>query len=131
MPAFKHPKINSADVPEAVKSAAGIKPRGEVILAGIIANQKAEEARLWASYCDLRDEIMAIHADCLANKARSPRMVFIFAATKCPWRSYRPPVYTWPARRIKWLKQAVEFAQYVVDNPGGKTAQDSRVKIIV
>lgn len=89
-----------------------------------ISNMRAEEARLWALYCDNRDAIAAIHADCLNNNARSPRLVFLFCATKCQWRTYKPPVFVWPSRRIKFLKAAVDFTQYVLDNPGGKSNQD-------
>lgn len=125
MSKFKHPKL-VLPAPVVTGKIAAIDVTSPAGRRTVVPHQMcAEEARLWASYCDTRDAVVKIHEDCKANNARSPRMVFVFCATKCRFRTYRAPDYHWKSRRIKFLKQALDFAQYVLDNPGGKSNQDT------
>lgn len=107
--AFTHPRIITTT----------IKPEPDV------PKETLEEARLWATYTDNRDKILALHAECQKAGARSPRLVFIFCVTKCPWRRYGgAPKFVFPKRRIQWLRTAIRFTDNIVKNPDGKHPLD-------
>lgn len=76
---------------------------------------------LWEDYCTKRDFIIEMHKDCLAASARSPRLVFIFAAQpKYRMRTYRAPGHLYPKNRIKQLQALIAHCDYIIANPGGK-----------
>lgn len=67
----------------------------------------AENARLWATYCDLRDALIAQHHDCLKRGVRTPRNVWLFVVGRDPLRRFTMPAYRYPKRLTAWLRQAV------------------------
>ena len=75
---------------------------------------------LWSEYCTKRDFLVDLHKDCLAHGGRTPRLVFIFAATKYRWRTYRCPIITSPKKQSNWLRAAIRQCDYIIANPEGK-----------
>jgi len=82
----------------------------------------------WAEYCDKRDAILKIHAECLAKGERTPKLVFIFSAqTKFIWRTWKPPGHTYPKNRIKWLDSAISYCDKVLEHPHGTSYETKTV----
>ncbi len=80
----------------------------------------------WAEYCDKRDTILQLHAECQAKGIRSPKLVFIFSAQpRFIWRTWRAPGHTYPKNRIKWLDSAISYCDNVLANPNG-SAYDTK-----
>ncbi len=77
---------------------------------------------LWELYCDKRDFIVALHKDCLANEARTPKLAFIFSVSPSErYRRYGAVPYRLPKHKLKWLKAAIKRCDAIIESPGGTT----------
>lgn len=77
-----------------------------------------ENARLWVTYCDLRDNLVQRHAEFAAAGQRTPRGIFIFVASpKELFRRYQPPPYIYPKLLNTWLKRAIRRCTRILENP--------------
>lgn len=86
-----------------------------------VPKMNATNAKLWAHYCDMRDEVIEIHKDAVAHSGKSPRGVYLFATH--PRETFRrfntPPPFIFPHSLTRWLKTAIRRCERLIANPNG------------
>lgn len=76
-----------------------------------------ENVRLWETYCNLRDVVIAKHHGFLTQGKRTPKNIWLFVVGRDPMRRFSPPEFIYPKRCKAWLQQAIRRCESALEHP--------------
>lgn len=78
----------------------------------------AEQEKLWARYCVLRDGLMKVHENAKRAGRRTPKNIFLFCVSpRERYRRFNPPDFLYPKRTTDWLRAAISRCEKAVLHP--------------